>query len=126
VLVASPGAVVVGLNIGTIFTGDHTLVPVLLSSVTTAVLSLTLFGGMRQARRLISPATPAAIAALRQIIAPGLWQEVAESAANHCRFAQSMAITPALIYHWLDKAIDAERGQTAAMIVVAEQARAFG
>ena len=126
VLVASPGAVIVGLNIGAIFTGYHTPVPVLLSSVTTAVLSLNLIGGMRQAHRLISPATPAAIAALRQVIAPKLWQEVAASAANHCRFVRSMPITPALIYVWLDEATDAERGQTVAEIVVAEQARAVG
>ncbi|WP_174298677.1 hypothetical protein, partial [Sphingomonas bacterium] len=90
------------------------------------VLALILFSAMRQTHRLISPATPTAIAALRQIIAPDLWRVVAASAANHGRFARSTPITPALIYVWLDQAIDAARGQTAAEIVVAEQARAFG
>ena len=126
VLAASPGAVVVGLNIGAIFTGYHTPVPALLAGVATVVLALIMFGAMRQTHRLVSPATLAAIAALRQIIAPDLWREVAASAANHCRFARSTPITPALIYYWLDQAIDAARGQTAAEIVVAEQARAFG
>ena len=126
VLAASPGAVVVGLNIGAIVTGYYTPVPALLAGVATAVLALILFGAIRQTHRLISPVTPAAIAALRQIIAPDLWREVAAGAANHCRFVRSMPITPALIYVWLDEAMDAARGQTAAEIVVAEQARAFG
>ena len=126
VLAASPGAVIVGLNLSAIFTGYHTPVPALLAGVATAVLALVLFGTMRQTHRLISPATPAAIAALRQIIPPGFWREVAAGAANHCRFARSTPITPALIYVWLDEAVDAARGQTAAEIVVAGQARAFG
>jgi len=126
VLAASPGAVVMGLNTGAIFTGYHTPVPVLLGAVATAVLALTLFGAARQTHRLISPATPAAIAALQQMIAPDLWREVAAGAASHCRFARSTPITTALIYYWLDQAVDAARGQTAAEIVVAEQARAFG
>ena len=126
VLAASPGAVVVGLNIGAIVTGYHTPVPALPAGVATTVLALILFGAMRQTHRFISPATPAAIMALRQIIAPDLWQEVAAGAANHCRFARSTPITPALIYYWLDEAVDAARGQTAAGMVVAGQARAFG
>ena len=126
VLAASPGAVIVGLNIDATFTGYHTPVPALLAVVATAVLALILFGAMRQTHRLVSPATPAAIAALRQIIAPGLWHEVTASAANHRRFFRSTPITPALIYVWLDQVIDAARGRTAAEIVVAEQARAFG
>ena len=126
VLAASPGAVVVGLNIGAVFTGYHTPVPALPAGVASVVLALILFSAMRQTHRLISPATPTAIAALRQIIAPDLWRVVAASAANHGRFARSTPITPALIYVWLDQAIDAARGQTAAEIVVAEQARAFG
>ena len=107
-----------GLNFGAIFTGYHTPVPALLAGAATGVLALILFGAMRQMHRLISPATPAAIAALRQ--------EVAASAENHRRFFRSTPITPALIYHWLDEAVDAARGQTAAEIVVAQQARAFG
>ena len=126
VLAASPGAVVVGLSIGTIFTGYHTPVPAVLAGVATAVLALILFGAIRQTHRLISPATPAAIAVLREIIPPDLWREVAAGAASHSRFARSTPITPALIYYWLDQAVDAARGQTAAEIVVAEQARAFG
>ena len=126
VLAASPGAVVMGLNFSAIFTGYHIPVPALPAGGATAVLALILFGAMRQTHRLVSPATPAAIAALRQIIAPDIWRDVAEGAANHCRFARSTPITPALIYHWLDQAVDAARGQTAAEIVVAEQARAFG
>ena len=126
VLTASPGAVVMGLNIGEIVTGYHTPVPALLATVASVVLALSLFGAMRQTHRLTSPATPAAIAALRQIIAPDLWRDVAAGAANHCRFARSTPITPALIYVWLDQAVDAARGQTAAEIVVAAQARAFG
>ena len=126
VLAASPGAVIVGLNIGAIFTGYHTPVPALLAGVATVVLALVLFGAMRQTHRLTSPASPAAIAALRQIIASDLWREVAAGVANHCRFARSTPITPALIYVWLDGAIDAARGRTAAEIGVAEQARAFG
>ena len=126
VLAASPGAMVLGLNIGTIVTGYHTPVPALLAGVATAVLALILFGTMRQTHRLISPATPAAITAIRQIIAPDIWREVAVGAANHGRFACSTPITPALIYVWFDQAIDSARGQTAAEIVVAEQVRAFG
>jgi len=125
-LAASPGAVVVGLNISAIFTGYHTPVPALPAGVATAVLALIMFGAMRQTHRFVSPATPAAIAATRQIIAPDLWREVAARATSHCRFARSTPITPALIYYWFDQAIDAARGQTAAEIVVAEQARAFG
>ena len=115
-----------GLNFGAIFTGYHTPVPALLAGAATGVLALILFGAMRQMHRLISPATPAAIAALRQITALDLWQEVAAGAENHRRFFRSTPITPALIYHWLDEAVDAARGQTAADIVVAQQARAFG
>ena len=126
VLAASPGAVIVGLNIGAMVTGYHTPVPALLGAVATAVLALILFGAMRQTHRLISPATPAAITTLRQIIAPDLWREVVAGAENHRRFFRSTPITPALIYHWLDEALDAARGRTAAEIVVAEQARAFG
>jgi len=126
VLAASPGAMVLGLNIGTIVTGYHTPVPALLAGVATAVLALILFGAMRQTHRLVSPATPATIAALREIIAPDIWREMAASAASHCRFGRTTPITTALIYYWLDQAIDAARGQTAAKIVVAEQARAFG
>jgi len=126
VLAAGPGAVVVGLNFGEIFTGYHTPVPALLAGVATAVLALILFGTMRQTHRLISPATPAAITALWQMIAPDIWREVAVGAANHGRFTRSTPITPALIYYWFDQAIDAARGQPAAEIVVAEQARAFG
>ena len=126
VLAASPGAVVVGLNFSAIFTGYHTPVPALLAGAATAVLALILVGAMRQTHRLVSPVTPAAIGALRQMIAPDLWQEVAAGAANHGRFARSTPITPALIYVWLDEAVDVARGQTAAEIVVAEQARAFG
>ena len=126
VLAASPGAVIVGLNFGATFTGYHTPVPALLAGVATAVLALILFGAVRQTHRLISPASPATIAALRQMIAPDLWREVAAGAASHCRFARSTPITPALIYYWLDEAVDAARGQTAAEIVVAKQARAFG
>jgi len=126
VLAASPGAVVMGLNIGAISTGYHTPVPVLLGGVASIVLALILFGAMRQTHRLIGPATPAAIAVLRQMIGPDLWREVAAGAANHCRYARSTPITPGLIYVWLDEAVDAARGQTAAEIVVAEQARAFG
>ena len=99
VLAASPGAVVVGLDIGAIFTGYHTPVPAFLAGVATAALALILFGAMRQTHRLISPATPAAIAALRQIITPDIWREVAAGAANHGRFAHSTPITPALIYY---------------------------
>lgn len=126
VLAASPGAVTMGLNIGAIFTGYHTPVPVLLSSVTMAVLGLTLIAVLHQMNRLVSPASPATIAALRGTIAPFLWQEVAGSAANHCRFARDTPLTTALIYHWLDQAIDAARGQTAVEIVVAEQVQALG
>jgi len=117
---------VVGLNIGAIFTGYHTPVPALLAGVAMAVLALILFGAMGQTHRLVSTASPATIAAFRQIIAPDLWREVAARAANHCRFARSTPITPALIYVWLDEAVDAARGQTAVELVVAEQARAFG
>ena len=126
VLAASPGAVVVGLDIGAIFTGYHTPVLASLAGAATAVLAIVLLSAMRQTHRLSSPATTAAIAALRQIIAPDLWREVAAGAASHSRFARSTPITPALIYVWLDDAVDAVRGQTAAEIVVAEQARAFG
>ena len=126
VLAASPGAAVMGLDIGAIFTGHHTPVPALLAGVATAVLALILFSATRQTHRLISPETPAATAALRQIIAPDLWREVAAGAENHRRFFRSTPITPALIYVWLDEAVDAARGRTAAEIVVAEQARAFG
>ena len=126
VLAASPGALILGLNFSAIFTGYHTPVPALLAGVATAVLALIMFGAMRQTHRLVSPATPAAIAALREIIAQDLWQEVAARATSHCRFARSTPITPALIYYWFDQAVDAARGQTAAEIVVAEQARAFG
>ena len=72
VLAASPGAVVVRLNIDATFTGYHTPVPALPAGVATVVLALVLFGAMSQTHRLISPATPAAIAALRQIIATDL------------------------------------------------------
>ena len=126
VLAASPGAVIVGLNIGAMVTGYYTPVPAWLAGVATVVLALVLFGAMRQTHRLTSPATPAAIAALREIIAPDLWRKVAAGAANHGRFVRSMPITLALIYVWLDEAVDAARGRTAAEIVVAEQARAFG
>jgi hypothetical protein len=126
VLATSPGAVIVGLNVGATFTGYHTPVPALPAGVAAVVLALILFGAMRQTHRLISPATSAAIMALRQMIAPDLWREVAASAASHCQFARSTPITPALIYHWLDRAVDAARGRTAAEIVVAEQAQAFG
>ena len=126
VLAASPGAVIVGLNIDATLTGYHTPVPAWLAGVATVVLALVLCGAMRQTHRLVSPATPAAIAALRQIIAPDLWREVAAGAENHRRFFRSTPIAPALIYYWLDEAIDAARGRTAAEIVVAEQARAFG
>lgn len=125
VLAASPGAVVVGLNIDATFTGYHAPVPALLAGVATAVLALILFGAMRQTHRLISPATPAAIAALRRMIAPEIWREVAAAAADHCRFARSTPITPALIYHWLDLTADVARGQTAAERMVAGQGRAF-
>ena len=126
VLAASPGAVVMGLSIEAMVTGYHTAVPALLGAVATVVLALILFGAMRQTHRLTRPATPAAIAALRQIIAPDLWREVAAGAANHGRFVRSMPITPALIYVWLDEAVDAARGPTAAEIVVTEQVQAFG
>ena len=115
-----------GLNIGAMVTGYHTPVPALLGAMASVVLALSLFGAMGQTHRLTTPASPPAIAALRQIVAPDLWQEVAAGAANHSRFVRSTAITPALIYVWLDEAIDAARGRTAAEIVVAEQARAFG
>ena len=65
VLAASPGAVVMGLNIGAIFTGYHIPVPALPAGVATAVLALILFGAMRQTHRLVSPATLAAITTLR-------------------------------------------------------------
>jgi len=126
VLAAGPGAGVMGLKIGAIVTGYHTPMPALLGAVATVVLALVLFGALRQTHRLTTPATPAAIAALRQAIAPDLWREVAAGAASHCRFVRSMPITHALIYVWLDDAVDAARGRTAAEIVVAEQARAFG
>ena len=126
VLAASPGAVIVGLNIGAMVTGYHTPVPAWLAGVGTVVLALVLFGALGQTHRLTTPATPAAIAALRQITAPNLWREVAAGAANHCRIVRSMPITPALMYVWLDEAVDAARGRIAAEIVVAEQARAFG
>lgn len=126
VFAASPGAVVMGLDIGAIFTGYHTPVPALLAGVATAVLALILFGATRQTHRLISPAPPAVIAALRQMIAPDLWRAVAAGAANHCRFARSTPITPALIYVWLDAATNAARGRTTVEIVVAKPARAFG
>lgn len=51
---------------------------------------------------------------------------MSDAAARQRRVAPDLPVTPAMMYVWLDQALDAERGQTAAELIVAAQAQAFG
>ena len=124
-LLAGPGAIATGLGIGFAAAGDHLSFAPYLTVAGAILLSLTLGSVIIGINRLLRPATPATIAALRQLVEPALWQHVAAAAARHCRAAPGMPVMPALLFAWLDKAVDIERGQTASEVIVAAQARAF-
>lgn|GEM_PF-2496695 len=124
IVVLAATAMITGLN--PVVAVNYTALAVSLFGLGTLVVALAQFASSRQLRRLYGPATPAMIAALRQLIAPSLWQAVSDAAARQRRVAPDLPVTPALIYVWLDQAINAERGQTIARAIVAAQAQAFG
>ena len=126
VLLITPGATVMGQGVGLFLVGVHLPALIAASVVGAIVIAATLSDFWRQTARVAGPASPAAITALRELIAPELWTSVAAMAADYCRVARDLPVTPGMIHRWLDEVIANGRRGLVASRIVAAQVQAFG